>query len=200
MNTTKGSASEILELYKSGKIALDEAIMWVKAIEHENESSDANKAEQKSVQEVRKIASDTAKFKKAIRTIARDTIEDFDIDKVLEIMKEKNWQYAANYDSKNNKLETESVTKERVINTIYDVINSAINCMLECYDKGEEPYGSCMTGGFFAKAWVEEGDTNIQTELWFVPYTAYGPEDNNADFDTLFDLYKKSKQQTDTGC
>ena len=143
----------ILKLLKEGSISLDDALDMLK-------ESDCSDGEPIITPYQKQTYTD------AIEQIVKETVNDMNIDAVLEIMQDMNWTYGP---------DGKPVTRKSVVDCMEDNIRRTLEELVK--NKIEDDYASAWTGtgGFQCRAWVDDGDdNNIQVELTFQPYTAFG--------------------------
>lgn len=155
---------EILELLKKDIITIDESIEMLNKL-HDTSVEELN---EKSYQEV-------------IESIVEKTVNDIEIDPIVQIMQNKGWTYY---------LKEEVVTKEEVIECMKNNVRCTLNHLVKNQMENSWPEASTATGGFYCHAWVDDGDwDNIQVELYFQPYSGFG----DGHLDELVKLKQKEK-------
>lgn len=150
----------ILKLLIDGIITIEEAIDMLDRLNPQNEVNE------KSVEE--KIPEKT--FDERISEIAEETFNDFEentnkLQTVLNIMKEKNWEYFG-----------EPVNYKTVKETIIRNTKDALIYMVEQAVKGEGYCGTVSCGGFEVTAMGSDDpyDDNVDIEIKFIPYSSFG--------------------------
>lgn len=113
-----------------------------------------------------------------VERLANNTIKDLltvredeklsDLDKIEEIAKKYDFTYGAG-------TSVVKATREELIKTAKSVVKSAIENLFNRASQSETPEdeeGRCGTGRFECVAWFD--DYQVEIELKFVPFTAYG--------------------------
>lgn len=155
----------ILKLLKEGSISLDDALDML-------EASDCSNGESIITSYQKQTYSD------AIEQIVKETVNDMNVDAVLEIMQDMNWTYGDGV----------IVTRESVVKCMEDNVRATLHYLVKNQIEENYPSVTTGTGGFCCHAWVDsDDDDNIQVELYFKPYVAYG----NGHLDTLIKLKKE---------
>ena len=141
---------EILSLLEKNIITVDEAIDMLNKLTEPSE-------------DIKKVL---LSYEEAIESIVDNVINDMDVDAVVKIMQDMKWEYY---------FSGHVVTKEEVIECMKDNVRYALNYLVKNKIKHDNAQGSTGTGGFWCDAWVDDGDEdNIQIDLRFQPYSAYG--------------------------
>jgi hypothetical protein len=164
--TKEEQRKSILKLLKKGSISLDDALDMLEASDCSNGESIITSYQKQT-------------YTDAIEQIVKETINDMNVDSVVKIMQDMNWTYGIN---------DELVTRESVVDCMEGNVRRALEELVK--SKIEYDYASAWTstGGFQCRAWVDDGDDdNIQVELTFQPYTAFG----DGHLDTLIKLKKE---------
>ena len=139
----------ILLLLEKGKITVTEAIDMLDKLT----DPDVKSYEEKSYEET-------------IESIANDVVDDMDVDSILEIMQNMNWEYY---------FSGHVVTRDEVIGCMKDNVRYALNLLVKNKIENNDAHGSTGTGGFWCDAWVDDDDEdNIQIELYFQPFSGFG--------------------------
>lgn len=157
----------ILGLLRKGSISLDDALDMFDILDNSSNEIQIETPYQKQT------------YTDAIEQIVKETINDMNVDSVVKIMQDMNWTYGIN---------DELVTRESVVDCMEGNVRRALEELVK--SKIEDDYASAWTGtgGFQCRAWVDDGDDdNIQVELTFQPYTAFG----DGHLDTLVKLKKE---------
>lgn len=149
--TKEEKRKSILELLKKGSISLDNALDMLDVLDNSSNEIQIETPYQKQT------------YTDAIEQIVTKTVDNMDIDSVVKIMQDMNWTY------------NELVTRDSVADCMEGNIRRTLEELVK--NKIENDYASAWTGtgGFQCRAWVDDGDDdNIQVELTFQPYTAFG--------------------------
>ena len=155
----------ILKLLKEGSISLDDALDMLKASDCSDEEPIITPYQKQT-------------YTDAIEQIVKETVNDMNIDAVLEIMQDMNWTYG----------DGAIVTRESVVKCMEDNVRTTLQYLVENQMEENYPSVTTGTGGFRCHAWVDsDDDDNIQVELYFQPYVAYG----DGHLDTLVKLKKE---------
>ena len=165
--TKEEKRKSILELLKKGSISLNDALDMLNVLDNSSDEISIETSYQKQT------------YADAIEQIVRETINDMNVDSVVKIMQDMNWTYG---------LDEKPVTRESVVDCMEGNVRRALEELIK--SKIEDDYASAWTGtgGFQCRAWVDDGDDdNIQVELTFQPYTAFG----DGHLDTLVKLKKE---------
>lgn len=163
---------KILDLLKRDVITMDEALEMLDKL---NVPSNAAVTPVDDTQTAKKVT-----LHDRIKEITDEVLSDFDINAVLKIMQDMNWEYLCS---------GHVVTKDEVISCIKDNINTALKTLIKNYIDEDWPSAYTSCGGFQVRAWVDDDDwPNIQIELAFQPYSGFGYGD-------LDELVKLSKNQ-----
>lgn len=150
----------ILKLLRDGVITIEESIDMLDRLNPQNT------VEEKPVEQ--KVPEKT--FDERIYEIAEEAFNDFakhseNLKVVLNIMKEKNWEYFG-----------EPVNYKTVKETIIRNTKDAITYMIEQAVKGDGYYGTISCGGFEVTAMGSDdsNDDSIDIEIKFIPYSGFG--------------------------
>ena len=154
MGENNNSREEILKLLDLKFITVAEAIRMLKNLDEENAQQ---KAEQKVEPEVKKET-----IEDRINKLAEEALNDMEVEKIVKIMNDMDWSYW-----------NEEVNVKSVSNVIRMVVKSATEQFIRQYNDGNDSYGMCMTGGFVAKVFTDEGDDEVQVEVNFQPYSGF---------------------------
>lgn len=154
-NLTK---KEILTMLQKGVLTVEEAIQMINNLELRSTDS---------IQTPVKVKEET--FDEVVDKIVDEAVSDMKVDEIYDIMTDLHWEYA----SHDNAGKLEPVTTQSIVEVMKYVTRHAILCMVKNKEENNEPFGMCSTGGFDCSAWVDDGDTEIQVELKFVPHTGY---------------------------
>lgn len=154
MEENHNSREEILKLLDLKFITVAEAIRMLKNLDEENAQQ---KAEQKVEPEVKKET-----IEDRINKLAEEALNDMEVEKIVKIMNDMDWSYW-----------NEEVNVKSVSNVIRMVVKSATEQFIRQYNDGNDSYGMCMTGGFVAKVFTDEGDDEVQVEVNFQPYSGF---------------------------
>lgn len=162
--TKEEQRKSILKLLKKGSISLDDALDML-------EVSDCSDGESIITSYQKQTYSD------AIEQIVKETINNMNVDAVLKIMQDMRWTYDHGI----------IVTREQVVKCMEDVVRTTLQYLVKNQMEENYPSATTGTGGFYCHAWVDsDDDDNIQVELYFQPYIAYG----DGHLDTLIKLKK----------
>lgn len=153
----------ILKLLRDGIITIDEAIDMLDRLNPQNIVDEKpDKPTEQKVQE--------KTFDERISEIAEEAFNDFEensnkLQTVLNIMKEKNWEYFG-----------EPVNYNSVKNTIIRNTKTALTYMVEQAVKGEGYCGTVSSGGFEVSAMGSDDpyDDSVDIEIKFIPYSGFG--------------------------
>lgn len=165
--TKEEKRKSILELLKKGSISLDDALDMLDVLDNSSNEIQIETPYEKQT------------YTDAIEQIVKETINDMDIDSVVKIMQDMKWTYS---------LDEKPVTRESVVDCMEGNVRRTLEELVK--NKIKDDYASAWTGtgGFQCRAWVDDGDDdNIQVELTFQPYTAFG----EGHLDTLVKLKKE---------
>lgn len=150
----------ILKLLRDGVITIEESIDMLDRLNPQN-NVDEKPVEQKVPEKT---------FDERISEIAEDAFNDFEehsdhLQTVLNIMKEKGWDYF------NEPVSYNSVKKTIIRNT-----KDALTYMIEQVLKSEGYCGTVSCGGFDVTAMCSDdpNDDDIEIEIKFVPYSGFG--------------------------
>lgn len=172
---------EILDLLKNDVISVDEAVEMLGKLEQKPAVVDEqlNETETKNSE---------LTYREKVEKIVKDTVNDIDFNSVFKIMKEKNWTYMG------TAFKEHPATEFEVRNFMEECVRDAIRNMVVYGESGEGRSATVGTGGFEAHAWVDEGDTEVQVELKFIPETGFG---GNIDYDDLVSNYSEDDRSED---
>lgn len=165
---------EILDLLKRDVITMDEAVEMLNKLEPVKIVHD--------VVETPKVKT----YKEKVEDIVQNAVNDIDFEKVFSIMKNMNWTYG---------FDSHPITREEVRSTMEMCVRSAVRKMVYNGVTDEWFSATIGTGGFEAHACVDEGDTVIQVELKFIPYTGFG---GDTTINELVSNYTKEDQEEDS--
>lgn len=164
--TKEEQRKSILKLLKEGTISLDDALDML-------EASDCSDGEPIITPYQKQTYSD------AIEQIVKKTVNNMNVDAVLKIMQDMDWRYG---------LEGTLVTREKVVECMEMNVRATLYHLVKNQIEENYPSATTGTGGFYCHAWVDsDDDDNIQVELSFQPYTAYG----DGHLNTLIKLKKE---------
>lgn len=150
--TKEEQRKSILRLLKEGSISLDDALDML-------EASDCSDGKSIITSYQKQTYSD------AIEQIVKETVNDMNVDAVLKIMQDMNWTYS----------DGAIVTRENVVECMEINVRTTLHHLVKNQIEENYPSATTGTGGFYCHAWVDsDDDDNIQVELSFQPYTAYG--------------------------
>lgn len=157
---TEGRKKNILNLLQKGTISIDEAIEMLEKCKETEEMENLHIFPAKKT------------YEEAVKEIVNDTLKEFDIDRVIDIMQKMDWQYASKGDSVNL---THSATAEEILDMAKYNIRTALNDLVKYHIEKNWTGAITSTGGFECHAWVDDDDwDNIQIELKFSPCIGYG--------------------------
>ena len=161
MGENFNNREEILKLLESKVISVADAIRMLKNLEAEEVSPPEIELPEKEQPVVEKpVAEETIEDR--INQLTEEALNDMEIEKIVKIMNDMEWVYW-----------NEKVNVESVSNVIRRNVKSAIEQFIKQYHEGNESYGMCMTGGFVAKVFTEDGDDEVQVEVNFQPYSGF---------------------------
>lgn len=147
---------EILELLKNGTVTIDEALDMLNYVHDDAPSG--------NIPTKKRVTYDGA-----IEKIAKDTVADIDIDKVLKIMQDMKWEYG---------LSGHIVTREEIIDCAKGTVVAAVKEMINNSINNGDAYGVSECGGFYCVAKVNDDEWPIiDIILHFQPYS--GMSDGN---------------------
>ncbi len=109
-----------------------------------------------------------SEYDQTINFLIDDIIYDelFDFDKVVEIMKELNWEYF-------NGEQLVSVSKDSIKKTINNLIKEAIEGAINQYNLKEDVNYTISTGGFKVNTFIETNSDQLEIVVSFIPKEGY---------------------------